>query len=283
MDMVVLTGVCLVALGLAAWFAVRWGGLEVRRLPFPSGEQQPPSGRDAVLRYLRNVCIAAVAGTVAGVSVLGLGGRLAMRITAATSDDGVQGSLTEAEETVGEITTGGTVGLVVFIGVFGGVVGGMVYMAVRRWLPGPSWCAGLLVGLLGLAVFGRLAALDPDSIDFRILSPRWLAVLLFVALPPLFGIVLSAIVERLDRVYPLLAARPRPAAAYIPVLLLVLVPPLLVAVALGALVALFAPRLRGLYRAWRSSTTQRAGQVVLGAIGVTGLVWLGAGIADILV
>ena len=281
MDLVILTVVCVVALGLAALIALRWGGLEVQPQPLVSADA-PPSARSTLLRYLRATAIALVGGAIAGPLVLGFGGRLAMRITAGTSTDRVQGTLTEAEETVGEITFGGTAGLVIFVGLFGGLLGGLTYMLIRRWLRGPAWRAGLVVGVLGLALVGRLAALDPDSVDFELLTPRWLAVLLFVVLAPLFGIVLAAVVERLDRAYPTLAARPGPIAAHVPLLLAVLVPPVAVALLLGALVAIFAPHIRSLARNWQSGAVQRGGQVILAAVIVLGLVWLSIGIGDIL-
>jgi len=281
MDLIVLTTVCLTALVLAAFFALRWGRLQVEPRPLMSADG-PLSGRDTLVRYVRGIAIAIVGGVVAGPLVLGLGGRLAMRLTAATSDDRVQGTLTEAEETVGEITLGGTIGLVIFVGVFGGLMGGFLYMLIRRWLRGPAWRAGGVVGVLGLAAFGRLAALDPESVDFELLSPRWLAVLLFVVLAPLFGIVLAALIERLDRSYPTLAARPGAIAAHIPLLLLLLAPPFALAVALGGVVAVYAPRIRPLARTWQSVGVERSGQALLAAVAALGLVWLGVGIGDIL-
>jgi hypothetical protein len=280
-DVALLTTVCVVALGLGVMFALRWGRLEVNPRPLLS-EAPPPSRGESLLRYLRGVAIAVVGGAIAGPLILGLGGRLAMRITAATSDDRVQGALTEAEETVGEITLGGTIDLVLFVGLFGGLIGGLLYMGIRRWLRGPAWRAGLVMGTLGLAVVGRAAALDPDSVDFALLSPRWLAVLLFVLLALFYGIVLVALIERLDRSYPSLAARPGAIAAHAPLLLFLVVPPFALLIVVGAVVAAFAPRIGLIARNWQSVAVARVGQVLLVVVIALGLVWLGAGVGDIL-
>src|SRR5688500_18331910 len=64
-----------------------------------------------------------VAGVAAGVLAAGAGGRLVMRLLAATSPD-VHGSLTEAGEKIGEITVGGTLALILFAGVPAGVLSG---------------------------------------------------------------------------------------------------------------------------------------------------------------
>ncbi len=135
---------------------------------------------------VRTAVVGIVGGIIAGVLIAGLGGRLVMRVLAATSGDSAQGLLTEAKETVGEITLAGSVGFVVFNGIFFGMIGGIGYLLLRRWLPATPWLGGLIYGtaLLGVA---PLDALDPDNADFAILTPTWLAVLLVSCLFPLYG------------------------------------------------------------------------------------------------
>jgi hypothetical protein len=59
-------------------------------------------------------------GAGVGATVGGIGGRVAMRVLAVTSDDSPRGALTDDEEQVGEITLDGTFGLVIFIAIFVG-------------------------------------------------------------------------------------------------------------------------------------------------------------------
>lgn len=263
MDNVVLSTGCLGALVIAAVLAVRWRSLV--RQPAPV----IPSDRGFAVHLARTGTVGVVGGIIAGVLVAGLGSRLVMRVLAATSGEGAEGALTEAEERVGEITAGGTVGLVVFVGVLGGVVGGLLYVMVRRVLPTRAWAAGLVFGVLLLVCTARLDPLSPDNRDFRILKPTWLAVVLVAALFPAFGLVVAAVVERLDRSWP------QHPASFAPLLLLA--PAVFVAVLclLVASVAFLIHRLD-----WHGGS--RLGAAALMVAGALGTVWTGAGIVSIM-
>lgn len=141
-------------------------------------------------------------GFVAGLLVAGFGGRLLMRLIAATSDDRAQGRLTEADEVVGRITGGGTVFFVLFASGFG-VLGGVGYLLLRRWLPNRSIPAGLVVAGIGAGVLARPTdLLEPDSIDFEILGPRWLAALLALALIAGLGALGAVLVDTFVQRWP---------------------------------------------------------------------------------
>lgn len=127
--------------GLMAW---RWRSLSRAILgPAGAGQESVP---DAVRSALRSLDSIVIAGLTAGILVLGLGGRLVMRILGATSGDDAQGRRTEAEELVGEITLGGTLGFIVFVGIFGGLICAFGYLLARpghRPPPGgPAWWSG---------------------------------------------------------------------------------------------------------------------------------------------
>ncbi len=98
----------MVLLGIVA--VVRWGGLGVGPSGVPGESDDPPPPGLVASRYLWYVTVAVVSGIGSGLLIAGAGGRLAMRLLAATAGDGAQGRETEAEEIVGRITTGGSIG-----------------------------------------------------------------------------------------------------------------------------------------------------------------------------
>ena len=277
-DVVVLSAICIAGLATGVSFIVRWGHLSTR----VDDPERPslPRAPDVLRTYLRTCAIGVSAGAIAGILIGGLGGRLAMRILAATSGDDVQGAITDAEERVGDITVGGTVGFVIFVGIFGGIVGGVVFVALRRWLPQRAWMAGLAIGLL-LLFFARLDPLDPESIDLEILTPDLLAVALFLTLFPLYGMTMASLVSRFERSYPELSRRPRAIAAYLPLAPTLLVPPVALALVAGAIVDVFA-KAPAFARVWRDRGVDLVGRAVLVLAGAASVIWVGAGVGDIL-
>lgn len=198
--------------GLMAW---RWRSLP-RAIPGSAGAG-PESVPDAVRSALRALNAIIVAGLTAGILVLGLGGRLVMRILGATSGDGAQGRRTEADELVGEITLGGTIGFIVFAGIFGGLICGFGYLLARPWLPSTAGRSGLVVGSVALGTIGVSDPLSPDNSDFAILDPLWLAVILLAGTALLFGVTFTAVAARVEAALPLVTWRPlRRSAAYLP-------------------------------------------------------------------
>src|SRR5829696_3367199 len=163
----VICGVLLLA-GLAAGAA--WS-----RGPFcaPAVEREL-SAIEVARRFAWYASLALVGGVAAGITVIGAGGRLAMRLLAVTGGAAAQGQITEAEEVFGTISVDGTIGFVLFNGIFGGVAATGVYLLVRRFLPS-GWLGGLVFGFGLLVVLGT--TIDPlrsDNRDFDIVGPGWL-------------------------------------------------------------------------------------------------------------
>ena len=135
-----------------------------------------------------------VAGIPTGVLVAGVGSRLAMLVLRLTSPDEVVGVTSDDGFEIGRFTLGGTFNLLM-LGATVGVIGAAAYRAVAPWLLGPTWFRRCTVAAGTGAVVGSML-IHAGGIDFRVLTPTWLAVGLFVALPALFGAVIGVVVDR---------------------------------------------------------------------------------------
>ncbi|WP_217496203.1 hypothetical protein [Arthrobacter sp. 24S4-2] len=133
----------------------------------------------------------------------GAGGRLVMRVLAVTSPASAQGRLTEAQANVGFPTIDGSIALLFFGGLPAGFAAAFIYLLIHRWLPAGRR-AGPLFGALLLLVLG--ASVEPfraDNIDFAIVGPGWLSVVLFSALAVLHGAVVAAVAGAFSERLPL--------------------------------------------------------------------------------
>ena len=244
------------------WLIVRWGGLAVET---PAGDGPYPDRRTtrvaAVRRYFWWADLWCFTALITGLLVAWPGGRLVMRILAATSPGSAQGRLTEAQANVGFITLDGTVALLVFGGMPTAFLASLVYLAIRRWLP-PGRLAGPVAGLLGIVVFG--AGAEPfrtNNVDFTFIRPGWLSVLLFILLSVLIGAMVAAVAGWYSHRLPLFTRRTVP--AYLPLLTAIIFPPAAVLILLGALLVLVWP---GMADGRRSSASPKylwAGRGVL--------------------
>jgi hypothetical protein len=144
---------------------------------------------------VREVAAGSLSGIVVGIIVGGLGSRLVMRLAAIAGGSGVQGITTSNGNRVGDITLGGTIGLIVFGGVFAGLFGGILYASLRPWLaPFARW-RGLVFGLGLLGLAGSLI-LDAATSDFFLLRAPLLNIAMFAALFPIFGVALVPVFDR---------------------------------------------------------------------------------------
>lgn len=186
------------AVGVAGLLLVRLRSTE-RAPPAPTAAA---SARQRLGEAVRATAAAVAGGILAGLLVAGFGGRLLMRVIGATSDDAAQGRLTEAGEVVGRVTGGGTA-FFVFFGAGIGLLGGLGYFLLRRWLPRRSLPAGLVAAGIGAAALARPTdLLNPESIDFEILGPRWLAVVLALVLIAGLGSLGAVLIDSFTRQWP---------------------------------------------------------------------------------
>jgi len=132
-------------------------------------------------------------GALSGVISAGVGARLVMRIIALANPDR-DGVFTDAEATVGDVTFGGTMNLLL-LGTVAGVMGGAVYLGLRRWLPVPATWKGLAYGIFSLLTVGQLL-FDTHNADFQIFEPVVMVIALFSVLFLLNGLILGALVGR---------------------------------------------------------------------------------------
>lgn len=255
--------VCGVLLALALLGVVRW-----RDVVFVAPEAPAPDAGHAVRarHYLWWVQLALTTALLCGLLVMGVGGRLAMRLLGATGGDAAQGRLTEAREVVGEVTVGGTLGFVFFVGLLSGLVTTILWFAVRRFLPA-RWPGGLLFGAGLLVVFGtRNEPLRPGNEDFDLLGPWWLAILTFTLLALAYGISLSSVSARLSKWLPVIG-RDRRSRSYVLLLLLVPLFPFGIAALVGGLAYVFGGTVVERAREWLTGPSGlRAARVVIGVV-----------------
>ena len=167
--------------GVAA--VVRWG----------DGPATAPGAPSAGL--VRSALAVGAAGLAAGFVAGGAGGRLAMRVLALTTPD-AESLTTEGGAVIGEITVGGTLGLIIFAGGFAGLFSALFYGLLHPLLPGGR-TGGALLGALLLVLAGtRFEPLRADNFDFRLLGPGWLALALFAAVAVFQGMLLVALAGR---------------------------------------------------------------------------------------
>lgn len=154
-----------------------------------------------VASALRHVALIGIAGVIAGLLVGGIGGRIFMRLSAMIAPERAIGAFTENGAVVGEITFGGTVALILFVGIFAGAFGAVIYTISEPWLAWAGRLRGVAFGVFLLAATS-IVVLDPGNFDFAILGNDPRNVLMLVVLYLAFGMVLAALLPFLDRRLP---------------------------------------------------------------------------------
>jgi hypothetical protein len=242
---------------------------------------------ETLAAFYRIVAIAVIAGFVGGFLT---GGwiRIAMRIAGTLTSARNHGLLTENDAAVGQLTLSGTLSIA-FTGAAFGILAAMIYIAVRRWIPGNRRLKPFLFSLLLLGVFG-FVVMDPTNPDYVTFGPPWLNVLTFSLGYILIGTVVGTLVEAFDRKIPELSGfsgsrwlRGLKIVALFPCFLLGIFgigalgfassetgPLLMLVIFVAAILCLIAPHISKL-RGFRLSTSPVIGYAAFAAPGLIGL------------
>jgi len=153
--------------------------------------------RDDVRSVAWWVLVGAAAGAIAGFLVGGIGGRLAMLLLRLTSPEIVLGVTSDDGFVIGSVTAQ-TFQLMFGMTVLG-AINGVVYATLRTAIPRRL---RLLLWAGFAALFGGSILVHEDGVDFTLLEPALLAILLFVALPGLAAALVVLLVERWSRATP---------------------------------------------------------------------------------
>ena len=153
----------------------------------------------ALREILRDIVRGGLAGTIAGVAVAGIGGRLVMRFAALVVPSSA-GSSTENGNVIGTITLGGSLALVV-LGAFFGLFIGTIWVALAPWIPGTGVRRALATMPLAVAL-GAIALINGRNPDFVVLEHAPLVVGALLLLVAAVGLVVALADDLLDRVLP---------------------------------------------------------------------------------
>ncbi len=184
-----------------------WASVAAATLPAENRNKVNPAPAPSVMAQMlalvqtviRQTAVGALAGMLVGMIVIGLGARILMRISGMLSSERASRTLTENGNTVGEITLGGTLALMIFVGLAFGVMGGVAVMAVRPWLPAHGWRRYLATGIIGFAVAGPIVLEGGNNPDYERFGILGLNICLFTMLPFLFGLAVMPVIDAFDR------------------------------------------------------------------------------------
>jgi hypothetical protein len=136
------------------------------------------------VQVVRRLAISLAAGAVVGALVGGAWGRVFMSILAGlnSEDHGVE---TDDGFTMGQLTLGGTLNLLVVATVFG-AIGGVVFLVVRGLRFGPRWFRATSI-VVGPGIVVGSMMVHSDGVDFTRLEPAGLAIALTLSVPVAFA------------------------------------------------------------------------------------------------
>jgi hypothetical protein len=157
----------------------------------PIGFSRSGSKNDAKM-LARWISLGACAGGLGGLLVGGAGGRLAMMLLRFTTDASIKGIESDDGFTMGQFTIGNSLSLLLVCTVLGSV-GGLVVVFGRPFFPrrytliGWPLAAGAIVGA---------TIIKSDGVDFTLLEPKLLAILMFIAIPAAGALLITWLIDR---------------------------------------------------------------------------------------
>jgi hypothetical protein len=140
---------------------------------------------------IRWISLGACAGSLGGLLVGGVGGRLAMLLLRFTTDTSIKGIESDDGFLMGQFDASSTVSLLIVCTILGSV-GGLIVVFGRPFFPrryvfvGWPLAAGAIVGSI---------IIKSDGVDFTLLEPRLLAILMFIAIPALGALLITWLIE----------------------------------------------------------------------------------------
>ena len=139
---------------------------------------------------VRIASVGILSGAIAGL-IGGIGARIDMRIVALL-----------AHQT--PVLTGATM-TIILMGAMIGVCPGVLYMVIRKYLPGPGLVKGAIFGFMFSLIIGLPIFVAPAALESAFLTnPALLVQSLFAVLPLIYGIVLETVQQPLKRFVPVM-------------------------------------------------------------------------------
>lgn len=159
-----------------------------------------PTREARLMEFFRHLVAIGAAAVVTGIVVGGIGSRLFMLVARLLAPERV-GVVTENGNRVGEVTFGGTMGLVVFVGILTAMALGVTAAAAEPWLRWVGRLEGIAVGVLVLLLFSPVV-LDPENFDFFVLGHQAINVAMIVALFVVGGVGTVWLRDRFLAIFP---------------------------------------------------------------------------------
>lgn len=147
--------------------------------------------KDDLKSLARWISLGAAAGGLGGLLVGGIGGRLAMLLLRFTSPDFIRGMESDDGFTMGRFTFSNTLSLLLVTTVLGSI-GGLIVVLGRPFLPARYTLFGWPLaagGIVGATI------ISDDGVDFNLLEPALLAVVMFIAIPALGALLIAWLIE----------------------------------------------------------------------------------------